>query len=115
MINVSSCNAINDPYAKLCVPNVVENVNVKVFNLISRTNETRHIKWHETCKCKCRLDACVCNNVGIVVSVNLNVKNWLTKEYVIKDLLNHDKLCDVGEYLDYKNCKCRKKLVDKLV
>ena len=29
---------------------------------MSRTNETRHIKWHETCKCKCRLDAIVCNN-----------------------------------------------------
>ena len=27
-----------------------------------RTNETRHIKWHKTCKCKCRLDASVCNN-----------------------------------------------------
>ena len=26
-----------------------------------------------------------------------------------------DKSCDVGEYLDYENCKCRKKLVDKLV
>ena len=26
-----------------------------------------------------------------------------------------DKSCDVGEYLDYKNCKCREKLVDKLV
>ena len=26
-----------------------------------------------------------------------------------------DKSCDAGEYLDYKNCKCRKKLVDKLV
>ena len=26
-----------------------------------------------------------------------------------------DKLCDIGEYLDYKNCKCRKKLVDELV
>ena len=25
-----------------------------------------------------------------------------------------DKSCDVGEYLDYKNCKCRNKLVDKL-
>ena len=24
------------------------------------------------------------------------------------------KSCDVGEYLDYENCKCRKKLVDKL-
>ena len=29
---------------------------------MSRTNETRHIKWYETCKCKCRLDAGVCNN-----------------------------------------------------
>ena len=26
-----------------------------------------------------------------------------------------DKSCDVGECLDYKNCKCRKRLVDKLV
>ena len=55
-----SCNNINDPYAKICVPDVVKTLNVKVFNLISRTNETRHIKWHETCKCK--LDASVCNN-----------------------------------------------------
>ena len=26
-----------------------------------------------------------------------------------------DKSCDIGEYLDYENCKCRKKLVDKLI
>ena len=26
-----------------------------------------------------------------------------------------DKACDVGEYLDYKNCKCRKKLSDKSI
>ena len=57
-----SCNNINDPYAKICVPDVVKDLNVKVFNLMSRTNETRHIKWHETCKCKYRLDASVCNN-----------------------------------------------------
>ena len=56
------CNNINDPDAKLCVADVVKNINVKVFNLMSRTNETRHKKWHETCKCKCRLDASVCNN-----------------------------------------------------
>ena len=53
---IGSCNSIKDPYAKSCVPDVVKNINAKVFNLISRTNETRHIKWHETCKCKCRLD-----------------------------------------------------------
>ena len=56
-----SCNNINNPYAKLCVPDVVKNLNVKVFNLISWTNETRHIEWHETCKCKCRLNASICN------------------------------------------------------
>ena len=28
-----SCNTINDPYAKLCVPDVIKNINVKVFNL----------------------------------------------------------------------------------
>ena len=39
-----SCNNINDPYAKLCVPDVVKNINIKVFNLMSRTNETRHVK-----------------------------------------------------------------------
>ena len=57
-----SCNNINDPHAKLCVSDVVKNINLKVFNLMSRTNKTRNIKWHETCKCKCRLDGSVCNN-----------------------------------------------------
>ena len=41
---------------------VVKDLNVKVFNLMSKTNETRHIKWHETSNCICRLDAIVCNN-----------------------------------------------------
>ena len=26
-----------------------------------------------------------------------------------------DKSCDVGGYLDYENCKCRKRLVNKLL
>ena len=55
------CNNINDLCAKLCVPDIVKNINVKVFNLMSRINETRHIIWHETCKCVCRLNASVCN------------------------------------------------------
>ena len=53
-----SCNTINDPYARICV----KNINVKVFNLMSRTSEARHIEWYKTCKCKCRLDVSVCNN-----------------------------------------------------
>ena len=57
-----SCNNINDPYEKLCFPDVVKDINVKVFNLTSITNETRYVKWHETWKCKCRLHASLCNN-----------------------------------------------------
>ena len=45
-----SCNNINDPYVKLCVPDVVKNINVKVFNLMSWTNQTKDIEWHENCK-----------------------------------------------------------------
>ena len=44
-----SCNNINDPYSKICVPDIMKKLNVKVFNLMSRTNERGHIEWHETC------------------------------------------------------------------
>ena len=39
-----NCNNINNPYAKICVPGTVKDLSVRVFNLMSRTNETRHIK-----------------------------------------------------------------------
>ena len=52
----ANCNNINNPYAKICVPDTVKDLNVKMFNLMSRTNEMRHIKWHETGKRICRLD-----------------------------------------------------------
>ena len=56
-----NCNNINDPYARICIPDIVKNLNVKVFNLMTITNETRHIEWHETCKCICILDRIICN------------------------------------------------------
>ena len=34
-----NCNNINDPYAKICVPDIIKNLNVKVFNLMSRTSD----------------------------------------------------------------------------
>ena len=57
-----NCNNINDPYARVCVPDIVKNLNVKVFNLMSRTNERRQIKWHKKCKCICTLNGIICNN-----------------------------------------------------
>ena len=57
-----SCNNINDPYVKLCVPDVAKNINITVFNFMSLTNQKNYIEWHKNCKCKYRFDASVCNN-----------------------------------------------------
>ena len=98
---------------------------LKVFNLISRTNETRHIKWHETYKCQYRLDAIVFDNKQRWNNDKCRIEY---KELIDKGVCDKgytwnpsncececDKSCDVGEYLDYENCKCIKKLIDKLV
>ena len=37
-----NCNNINDPYARLCVPNVVKNINLKVFNLMPWSNKKKN-------------------------------------------------------------------------
>ena len=53
------------------------------------------------CECKELIDKGVCNKGFIWNPSNCGYEC--------------DKSCDIGEYLDYSNCKCRKKLVDKLV
>ena len=89
------------------------------------TNETRHIKWHEMYKCICRLDGIVCNSKQ---QWNKDKCRCECKELIDKGVWGKgftwnpsnsececDKSCDVGEYLDYSNCKCRKKLADSLI
>ena len=92
-----SCNNISDPYTKLCVPGVVKSLNVKVFNLMSRTNETRHIGWYETCRCKCRLNASVCNNK----------QRWNNEKCrcECKELIDKV-ICDIGFIWNPSNCEC---------
>ena len=120
-----SCNNIYDPYAKLCVPNVAKNINVKVFNLMSWTNQTKHIECHENSKCKCRLDSGVCNNKQ---RWNKDKCRCGRKELINKGICDKgfiwnpsnckcecDKSCGVREYLDHKNCKCRQKIAGELV
>ena len=61
----------------MCIADFVKNINLKVFNLMSRANQKRYIKLHESCKCKYRSDASVVtiNNVGMKVNTGVNVKN----------------------------------------
>ena len=121
-----NCNNINNPYAKICVTDTVKDLNVRVFNLMLRNNETTHIKWHETCKwCICTLDKIICNSKQ---RWNEDKCRCEYKELIDKGVCDKgyvwnpsncececDKSCNIGEYLDYSGCKCRKKLVDQLV
>ena len=102
------------------------NINTKVFNLMSFSNQTKHIEWHETCKCKCRLNASVCNNKQIwnknkcrcECREELSDKERCNKGFIWNPSncnCECDKSCDIGEYLDYKNWRCRRKIVDSLV
>ena len=121
-----SCSNINDPYAKLCVSDIIQNINVKVFNLMPRINETIQITWHETCKCLCRLNSAVCNSRQIWNEDKCRFefkKDLVNKMVCDKGCICNpsncacecDKSCGIGQYLDYKSCVCRNNFVDKLV
>ena len=69
-----SCNNIIDPYAKLCFSDVVKNINAKVFNLMSRTNETRYIEWHETVNVDQMQVLVIINKDGITINADVHVK-----------------------------------------
>ena len=55
-VNANTCGVIfttiDDRYAAICVVNKVKNRNMKVFNLISRINETKFLVQHGSCECK---------------------------------------------------------------
>ena len=73
-----SCNKINNPCAKLCDPDVVKNLKVKVFNLVSGTNETRRIE-NGMKRVNVNIDLTVVfvivNNVGMMINAGVNTKN----------------------------------------
>ena len=78
---IVSCNNINDPYAT-----------------VSFSNQTKHIEWHETCKCKCILDASVCNNE----------QRWNEDKCRCEcreELIDKER-CDKGLVWNASNCNC---------
>ena len=121
-----SCNTLDNPMAKLCVPNVIKGVNMKVYNFLMRFNETGNVLWHESCKCVCKLNSSRCNNkqiwssdtcrcdcnedfAGIISCAKGYTWNPSICEYQC------DKWCKPGQYLDHKNCVCKNKLVGRLI
>ena len=72
-----SCNNINNPYAKLCIPDVVKNTNVKVFNLMSWSNQTKHMNGIKLVNAN--VDQIqvfvIINKDGMKINAGVNVEN----------------------------------------
>ena len=116
-----SCNNINYPEFLFLI---LQKIKMLKY-LMSRTNETRYIEWHDSCKYECKFGENVCNNKQ---RWNKKKCRYECKELIDKGICDKgficnpsncececDKACDTGKYLDYESCKCRKKLVDQLV
>ena len=121
-----SCNTLDNPTVKLCVPSVVKRANMQVYNFLMMLNETRNVLWHESCKCICKLNSSVCNNKqiwnddtcrcdcneGFVDIINC------TKGYTWNPSTCEcqcDTWCKPGQYLDHKNCVCKNKLIGRVI
>ena len=121
-----SCDTLDNPMSKICVPKIIKNVNMKVYNFLMRLNETRNVLWHESCKCVCRLNSSLCNSKQIwnsdtcrcdcnedfagVVSFD---KGYTWNPSTCE--CQCDRWCKTGQYLDHKNCVCKNKLVGRLI
>ena len=121
-----SCNMLDNPMAKLCVPNIIKRVNMKVYNFLMRLNETHNVLRHESCKCVCQLNPSACNSKQIWNSdtcscdCNENFAGMMTcnKGYMCNPstcACECDMSCKPGQYLDYKKCVCKNKLIGKVI
>ena len=120
------CNTLDDPMAKMCVPNIIKKANMKVYNFLMRLNETRNVLCHESCKCVCQLNSSVCNSKQIWNSNtcccdrNEDFAGIMTrnKGYMWNPstcACECDMWCKPGQYLDYKNCVCKNKLIGRVI
>ena len=112
--------------SKICVRKIIKNVNMKVYNFLMKLNETRNVLWHESCKYVCRLNSSVCNSKQIWNSdtcrcdgnedfagiINCN-KGYTWNPSTCE--CQCDKCCKSSQYLDYKNCVCKNKLIGRVI
>ena len=123
---IESCNTLDELMAKLCVPNIIKGINMKVYNFLMRLNETRNVLWHESCKCVCKLNSSVCNSkqiwnsdtcrcecnedfAGIISCDKGYMWNPSTCE------CQCDMWCKPGQYLDHKNCIFKNELIGRVI
>ena len=100
---LGSCNDVEHLYFKVCTPDIVKNIRIKRFNLISRKNVLKNVTFHKSCKCSCLLDEKVCNN-----KQKWNKDKRRCECLEIKD-------CDIGFPSNVVNCSYEKKKMAALI
>ena len=100
---VGSCNNLTNPYSKVCLPDIVKNINVKFFDLVSQQSELRQVSLHESCKCDCLLNETASNDK----------QRWNKDE--CKCECSKIKNCDDNSFWNVVNCRCEHKKAAKLM
>ena len=92
-----------NPYFKVCLPNSIENITIKSFDLLTKKNVLKNILLLKTCKCGCLLDEKVCNNK----------QKWNNKKCRCECL--EQKMCFNNTFFNVINCRCEMKKAVKLI
>ena len=100
---VGSCNNISNQHSKVCIPDIVKNVTVKMFDLMNLENTTKQVEFHESCKCVCKINSSVCSE-----KQRFN-KNKCRCECLI------NKKCQNDFVWNYSNCECEYRKSAKLI
>ena len=121
-----SCDTLDNPMSKICVPHVIKIVNMQVYNILMGLNETRNVLWHENCKCVCKLNSSVCNNKQIwnddtcrcdcnedFIDIISCAKGYTWNPSTCE--CQCDTWCKQGQYLEHKNCICKNKLIGRVI
>ena len=45
-----------------CIANKIKDINLNVFDIMNRINESKTLTKHISCKCKCKFDGTKCNS-----------------------------------------------------
>ena len=80
------------PFAvKVCVPDKTEDLNLSVFNMITRINELKTLTKHISCECKCKFDGRNCNpdQWWNNENVDVSVKNVMYVKKILFGILLH--------------------------
>ena len=89
---LGSCNTLNDLSNKICVTNKTEDLYLNVFNMITGIKESKALAKHISCESKCKFDGRNCNQIngGIMINVDVSVKNVKYVKKIMFGILLHE-------------------------